>query len=200
MTNKNFVRIVSAFGILTILFTQFATPLFAYDLQDLLTAQEDTTIDKTNTLDIVGQVDKTELKITNLYRFPVKSEDFKGLSTKFSFFHPGYDIRANLGAEINPVQVGKVVEVAYQIGGYGNYVLIQHENGLQTLYAHMQKKPSVQVGDKVTMDTVIGYVGSTGRSTGPHIHFEVYSGEKRVNPATILPEIPAEAGLIARAK
>jgi murein DD-endopeptidase MepM/ murein hydrolase activator NlpD len=62
-------------------------------------------------------------------------------------------------------------------GGYGNYVVIQHGNGSQTLYAH-QSKIIVGVGEHVVQGQVIGYVGNTGRSTGPHLHFEVRNGPR----------------------
>jgi murein DD-endopeptidase MepM/ murein hydrolase activator NlpD len=93
------------------------------------------------------------LTIQSFYRFPVIAENFKGMSTKFSFFHPGYDIRANYGAEIYPVRDGVIAKVEYETGGYGRYVIVKHENGMETLYAHMSKTDA-QVGDTVKMDTV----------------------------------------------
>jgi murein DD-endopeptidase MepM/ murein hydrolase activator NlpD len=79
-----------------------------------------------------------------------------------------------LGAPIFAAATGDVV-VARQggyNGGYGNYVVIQHGNGTQTLYGHMQSV-SVSPGDHVVQGQTIGYLGNTGRSTGPHLHFEV---------------------------
>ena len=67
---------------------------------------------------------------------------------------------------------------------YGNYVIIKHHSGYKTLYAHMSEIKAKQ-GDYVGQDTVIGYVGSTGLSTGPHLHFSVFKNGKQVNPANL---------------
>ena len=68
---------------------------------------------------------------------------------------------------------------------YGNYVIIRHFDGYQTLYAHMSKI-HVSKGDEVSVGTKIGLVGSTGYSTGPHLHFSVYKNGRLVDPATVL--------------
>lgn len=91
------------------------------------------------------------------------------------------DIGAPIGTPIIASASGKVIRSisAGWNGGYGKYVVISHPNGTQTLYAH-QNKVAVSVGQRVNSGEVIGYVGSSGNSTGPHIHFEVRGG---VNPA-----------------
>ena len=89
--------------------------------------------------------------------------------------HNGIDILANYGDAIYAAQGGTVV-TANTDGwgsGYGNYVVIDHGNGLSTLYGHMSSV-AVSAGDTVYQGQVIGYVGTTGMSTGPHLHFEVY--------------------------
>jgi len=69
---------------------------------------------------------------------------------------------------------------------YGNYVRIRHVNSLKTAYAHMKKfAKNTRVGKRVKQGDVIGYVGTTGRSTGPHLHFEVLKNNKQVNPKSI---------------
>ena len=68
---------------------------------------------------------------------------------------------------------------------YGNYVIISHGNGYQTLYAHMQNY-TVKAGQTVNQGERIGYVGSTGYSTGPHLHFTVYKNGKLIDPSTVL--------------
>lgn len=141
-------------------------------------------------------VNKSELKLSAFYQFPIRSKDYKGISTEFSGNHPGIDIRGNLGAEITPIYSGEVVGVGYQTGGYGNYVIVAHETGITTLYAHMLKKPIVQIGQRVTQSTVLGLLGSTGRSTGPHIHFEVNTSKGYINPSKILP--PVVVGAISQ--
>ena len=79
-----------------------------------------------------------------------------------------------------------MVEKAGRNGGYGNYMRIRHNNGLKTAYAHMRKfAKGMSPGKRVTQGEVIGYVGTTGRSTGPHLHFEVLKNGKQVNPKSI---------------
>ena len=74
-----------------------------------------------------------------------------------------------------------VTTAAYDAGGYGNYIIIDHGNGNMTLYAHMSQM-SASTGQTVKQGQTIGFVGSTGMSTGPHLHFEVYVGGTRVDP------------------
>jgi len=97
-------------------------------------------------------------------------------------FHGGVDIAASYGTAIWAANSGTVVTSSDGWnGGYGNYIVINHGNGTQTLYAHMSSR-AVSVGQTVTKGQVIGYVGSTGASTGAHIHFEVWNNGSRVNP------------------
>lgn len=99
-------------------------------------------------------------------------------------FHRGIDIAAPEGTDIYPIRAGKVIFSGEQ-GGYGNVVLIDHGDGYITRYAH-NKLNLVRTGDYVDTDTVIAKVGSTGLSTGPHLHFEVrYNGEP-IDPATLV--------------
>ena len=105
--------------------------------------------------------------------------------------HGGTDIGASYGSAIYAAGSGTVVTAynnsAYN-GGYGNYAIINHGNGIQTLYAHMSVC-SVTVGQTVSAGQTIGYVGSTGRSTGPHLHFEVRVNGSRVDPQSYYPGI-----------
>ena len=96
-------------------------------------------------------------------------------------FHAGEDIAANTGTSILAADGGTIATATYS-SSYGNYVMINHGGGRVTLYAHMSSM-AVSVGQSVTKGQVIGYVGSTGLSTGPHLHFEV-----RVNGATTDPK------------
>ncbi|TEB16212.1 Murein DD-endopeptidase MepM [Pelotomaculum sp. FP] len=95
--------------------------------------------------------------------------------------HSGIDIGAGYGTAVLAAADGVVTTAAYDAGGYGNYVIIDHGNGNKTLYAHMSQM-SAGVGQTVTQGQTIGLVGSTGLSTGPHLHFEVYVGGTRVDP------------------
>lgn len=95
-------------------------------------------------------------------------------------FHAGEDIPAGYGAEILAAASGTVVTAGW-VSGYGNYTVIDHGGGMMTAYGH-QSSIAVSVGQTVTQGQVIGYVGSTGNSTGPHLHFEVYINGATVDP------------------
>lgn len=98
-----------------------------------------------------------------------------GIKTQNVHGHNGVDIGAPIGSKIRAVADGEVIlaRVGGWGGGYGNYVIIQHPNGMQTLYGHMSRV-DVSVGDKVSQGDTIGAVGNTGDSTGPHLHIEVH--------------------------
>ena len=106
----------------------------------------------------------------------------RGINQYFSWRHTGVDIHGHIGNYIYAASSGTVVisQGGYN-GGYGNTVLIDHGNGLRTRYGHASKL-LVSKGDYVTKGQVIALLGSTGRSTGPHLHFEVLVNGKRVNP------------------
>ncbi len=95
--------------------------------------------------------------------------------------HPGIDIRPPTGVTgaipINPIGPGKVCKVGYDEDGYGNYIVVEHTlpNGekVYSLYAHLAEKPTWKAGDKVSADDVLGNMGSTGRSTGKHLHLQI---------------------------
>ncbi|NIR82257.1 MAG: M23 family metallopeptidase [Gammaproteobacteria bacterium] len=95
-------------------------------------------------------------------------------------FHEGIDFAGRFASEIRAVAAGVVVEAGYE-QGYGNYVEIKHANGYATRYAH-NKKNLVKVGETVQKGQPVALMGSTGRSTGPHVHFEVLHNGKPVNP------------------
>ncbi|WP_350343642.1 peptidoglycan DD-metalloendopeptidase family protein [Proteinivorax tanatarense] len=95
-------------------------------------------------------------------------------------FHNGVDIAASPGTPIVAAESGRVVTSTYH-GSYGNHVVIDHGNGYKTLYAHNSRN-AVSVGDTVSRGQTIGYVGTTGRTTGPHVHFEIHRNGQRINP------------------
>ncbi len=107
------------------------------------------------------------------------------ITKKAGAFHSGVDIAAPTGTPILAALKGIVVS-AESSGGYGNLVILEHENGLFTYYAH-QSRMTARKGQELERGQVLGYVGSTGRSTGPHLHFEVRSGENAKDPAAFLP-------------
>ncbi|MCP5080364.1 MAG: M23 family metallopeptidase [Alphaproteobacteria bacterium] len=103
----------------------------------------------------------------------------------YSKMHAGIDFGATYGTPIKAAGSG-VVEVARRVGAYGKYVRLKHNNGYKTAYAHMSRYArGIKSGAKVRQGQVIGYVGSTGRSTGPHLHYEVLRGERRINPLRV---------------
>ena len=95
--------------------------------------------------------------------------------------HRGVDFAAPLGSPILSAAPGQIVDTGYS-PSYGNYVEVEHPNGVSSFYAHMSRTAGLRVGSKVNTGVTLGYVGSTGRSTGPHLHFEIRRGEARLNP------------------
>lgn len=98
--------------------------------------------------------------------------------------HRGVDFAAPQGTPILAAGDG-VIDYIGRRGGYGKYIRIRHANDHKTAYAHMSRFADLRRGDRIKQGTVIGYVGSTGRSTGPHLHFEVLRGKEQINPTSI---------------
>lgn len=98
-------------------------------------------------------------------------------------FHGGIDMAANTGTSVYAALDGTVVEASYN-STYGNYVVVKHHSGYRTLYAHLSRI-NTRVGRYVYSTTKIGEVGSTGLSTGPHLHFAVYKNGTSVNPQNL---------------
>ena len=98
--------------------------------------------------------------------------------------HRGVDLHLHIGDSVVAAYPGKVVVSKYNRRGYGNYIMVEHANGTRTLYAHLQKR-LVEVGDIVEGGQLIGKGGNTGRSSGPHLHFEIRYGEVNIDPATV---------------
>jgi hypothetical protein len=111
-----------------------------------------------------------------------------GITQGFHGGHAAFDIAGGglFGTPIVAGACGVVILAQYEYGAYGHTVIIQHDNGLQTLYAHCSEI-QVVVGQQVAQGEQIANLGSTGRSTGPHLHFEVIDGNRRLNPANYLP-------------
>jgi murein DD-endopeptidase MepM/ murein hydrolase activator NlpD len=121
---------------------------------------------------------------------PVSNEDLTRIASGYGYrihpifkthkFHAGIDFTAPKGTPIYATGNG-VISVAENGSGYGNHVVIKHGFGYASLYAHMSRIKA-RVGQKVTRGELIGYVGSTGTSTAPHVHYEVMKGNNKVNP------------------
>ncbi|MTI93922.1 MAG: M23 family metallopeptidase [Firmicutes bacterium] len=120
---------------------------------------------------------------TGMFRWPLDSgriSDYFG-SRRWGRRHLGVDIAASPGTPIRAAAGGTVSTAGWH-NSYGYYVIIEHGSGYSTLYAHMRTSPSVSVGQSVSSGQVIGQVGSTGQSTGAHLHFEVRHNGNHVNP------------------
>ena len=128
---------------------------------------------------------------------PVKAGD-DGLSSNYGYrrdpfskkykFHDGHDYSARIGTAVHSTANGRVRKSKYW-GSFGNYIEIDHGNGYITAYGHLSNR-SVKVGDKVNRGQKIGEVGNTGRSTAPHLHYEVQYKNKAVDPSPFYFDIP----------
>lgn len=116
-----------------------------------------------------------------------KPVDHGYVSQGYSSYHQALDIATDLGTPIHPVGSGIVEFAGFQAGGKGNVTVVDHGDGVKTLYAHMGKI-YVGVGNMVNTKSVLGTVGLTGRTTGPHVHFEVQDRDVAVNPGNFLPQ------------
>jgi murein DD-endopeptidase MepM/ murein hydrolase activator NlpD len=110
----------------------------------------------------------------------------------YPHFHTGVDLVEPFGSPIFAADDGLVALVGISSSGYGNYVVIAHSGGLDTLYGHLSAA-LVKVGQPVTQGQPVGLEGSTGNSTGPHLHFELRINQKPVNPTPYLPPGPPSA-------
>ena len=126
------------------------------------------------------------------YSMPTPS---KKVTSKFGYRwgreHKGLDIKVQIGDTIRAAFDGEVVTACYNSGGYGYYVALKHEKGFETRYAHLSKF-MVKIGQRVKAGDPIGLGGNTGRSTGPHLHFEIRKDGVALNPAAIF-DFPNQA-------
>jgi murein DD-endopeptidase MepM/ murein hydrolase activator NlpD len=103
----------------------------------------------------------------------------------YTKMHTGIDFAAPRGTPIRAAGDGIVKYAAWR-GGYGRAIIIKHDNGYETLYAHQTRfARGIRKGVRVRQGQVIGYVGATGRVTGPHLHYEVRKNGKRINPLRV---------------
>lgn len=107
------------------------------------------------------------------------------ITQRFQWYHPGIDIANSSGGPILAADAGRVITAGWVSSGYGYHVVVDHGNGYKTLYAHLSTI-SVISGQSVARGGVIGQMGSTGRSTGTHLHFEIIQGGGRTNPIGFL--------------
>ena len=117
--------------------------------------------------------------------WPTKGTLTSGFGNRNGRRHEGIDIAAPKGTPIKAAAAGKVVFSGWGPTGYGKMVILEHKNNLTTVYAH-NSKILVKKGDRVKQGQRISLMGSTGRSTGPHLHFEVRNGTEPKNPLKYL--------------
>ena len=138
-----------------------------------------------SSLDNIPQVNPTSRQVTRMSSgFGYRRDPF----TRRGAMHSGLDFKGPIGSPIYSAAKGTVSFVGRK-AGYGKVVEISHGNGLKTRYAHMSKFRA-RVGQRVVAGDVIGAIGNTGRSTGPHLHFEVRINDRAVNPRPMLESAP----------
>lgn len=113
--------------------------------------------------------------------FGMRNDPFTGIRR----FHNGIDLAGPIGMPVRAARAGRVVHVENQTANYGKFVIVRHDGGYQTLYAHLDSF-SVRVGQNVNQGQQIGTLGNTGRSTGPHVHFSVIRNGSFVDPMRYL--------------
>ena len=126
--------------------------------------------------------------IARRFAWPIHGIVSSGFGAREGRPHEGLDIAAPQGTEIHAAADGEVVYSGNGLRGYGNMVIVRHDDGFLTVYAHnLQNR--VQKGERVVRGQLLGLVGQTGHATAPHLHFEVRYGETPRNPITYL-EMP----------
>jgi len=113
-------------------------------------------------------------------RYGTRNAPFTGRRS----FHTGIDLAAPLGTLVRATMDGKVATTGYSTL-YGNFIIVSHDGGYQSLYGHLSYV-GVSRGQSVSQSTIIGRVGNTGYSTGPHLHLSIYKNGKMVDPLSVL--------------
>ncbi len=140
-----------------------------------------------------ARLNETERRIIlgELFAWPTAGTYTSGFGTRadpftgYPRFHNGIDLANRVGTPIRAAASGRVVHIESQVGNYGRFVILRHPDGFQTLYAHLDSF-SVRKGQYVDRGAVLGAMGNTGRSTGPHLHFSVIHNGTFVNPLRYL--------------
>jgi len=188
------VIIMSTFGVISFISSVQAN---SFEPTPLVTEKEDSREDKISDaiLSKEGQLEVAPppVSVTNVSvvsrveTFPLeKSWPIRGrLTTLFSGYHPAIDIATSTGTPVHPFASGVVTRAGWW-GSFGNAVVIQHAQGWESIYAHLSTI-FVSINQEVDLSSVIGGVGSTGYSTGPHLHFQLSKDGRPVNPLANLP-------------
>ncbi len=181
-----FIKVNLALGFLFLILFSGYQPQFTYPpiKKSIVLAQEQ---EQTKTI----QANTTSLK------FQTPHPGY--LSTRFSTYHPGIDLATGLGMPVKPVSKGTVTYSGYTFFGLGLVVEVDHGEGYKSTYAHMGRT-YVKTGQIVDNDSMLGEVGMTGNTSGPHTHLEIYKDGKAIDPSVVLPPLriqPQESDFIA---
>ena len=151
-------------------------------------------ITKSKTSDPIVKIIDVLKKYPDIYKYipsinPIAEKDNPTISSSYGIrngneFHPGIDFVAPFASSIHSTAAGTVVYAGY-MKGYGNTVIIKHQYGFKTLYGHMTEVYATNK-EKVNKGDIIGFLGSTGKSTGSHVHYEVIKNGSKINPKDFL--------------
>lgn len=130
-------------------------------------------------------ISESQIPLTTIKAIQIPVTTMK-ITQGYKFYHPGLDLDGITGDPIKPIKNGKVINVSRSKFAYGNSIIIDHGNGITSLYAHLSKIEVVE-GEDVDTSDEIGKMGATGRSSGDHLHLEIRDHGIPVNPLTILP-------------
>lgn len=146
-------------------------------------------IPPTSALNVISDTEITnispaiiQLTTEDSVRLPVQSLK---VTQGYHLFHQAVDLAEPEGSPVYPIMDGQVEKTLYDSFAYGNHLVVNHGSGFKSLYAHLAKI-TVQEGQEVDKNMIIGTVGATGWATGPHLHLEVYDNGRPFNPLTIL--------------
>src|SRR5262249_36744682 len=131
---------------------------------------------------------RVPLHYSGTYRWPLDAGIVSSeYGARWGKMHKGLDIAADSGEPVYAVAAGEVIYAGSGLSGYGNVVILKHDDQLTSLYAH-NSALKVKQGDEVKQGELIALLGSTGHSTGPHVHFEFRQNDAAVNPHSLLPK------------
>lgn len=149
---------------------------------------------------IIRDIHLPEYATSDFHR-PVKGKVTSSYGYRASFrrMHKGIDLALNIGDTVRAALPGVVAKTGYDPYGYGHYVVVVHNNGMETRYAHLQSTISIP-GETLQAGQPLGLGGNTGNSTGPHLHFEVRYHGRAVNPASVFDFVPTPAKQLAHLK
>ena len=159
-------------------------------LEEIETIEPETIVEETNELlsgetKVIQGVQGNKILNKEITYYGL-NKDNENISSTFgevrsNSVHKGIDIAKDLGEDVSAALEGEVIYAGYNNGGYGNLIILQHNNNMKTYYAHLSNI-YVSVGEIVKKNDLIGAIGSTGNSTGPHLHFELRVDNNPVNP------------------